>query len=457
MRRWIFFLIFCIPGITYAANQSGIKEYKLDNGLKIIVKEDHRAAVVFSSIWYKVGGAYEPNGLTGISHALEHMMFRGTAKYGPGKLSEIVNTNGGEQNAMTSNDFTVYYQSLPADKLALSLELEADRMTNLTLNKDDFTKEIQVVMEERRMRTEDNPQALTIERFNAIAFINDPYRHPVVGWMSDLQQMTVENLRSWYQQWYTPNNAVLIVVGDVKPENVFNLAKKYFGNIPTKPLEPIKPTQEILSLGQRHLDVKIPAQLPWIILGYNTPALTTDSESNDPYALTLIAYLLAGGESSRLNKNLVRGQQIAANVAANYDLYNLYSNLFLLSATPGKQTKNEDLKKALGKEILSLQKDLVTQDELSRAKALLIAEHVFGQDSLTTQAINLGLPEVTGLSWQREAEFVTRIENVTAQQIRSVAKRYFTPENLTTAVLDPILQPGAPVNKGPAHENSIIH
>jgi zinc protease len=459
MRRflWILFIAL-IPGLSDAAD-APVHEYRLDNGLRLIVKEDHRSPVVFSSIWYKVGGSYEPRGITGISHALEHLMFRGTAKYGPGKLSEIVNANGGDQNAMTAEDFTVYFQSLPADKLAVSFELESDRMSHLTLDDSAFTKEIQVVMEERRMRTEDDPQALTTERLNAIAFINNPYNQPVVGWMSDLQQMTASDLRQWYQQWYVPNNAIIIVIGDVKPEQVLELAKQYFSQSTAKSLSPIKPTQEISDVGSRYLKVRVPAQLPWVILGYNTPSLTTAAQSSDPYALTVLAYLLGGGDSSRLNHDLVRGQQIAASASANYDLYHLHSGLLTISATPTKNISSPDLQLALEKEVAQLQKDLVSPQELARAKALLVAEHVFEQDSLMAQAFNLGLPEMTGLSWRVESEFIPHIEKVTAQQVREAAQRYLTPTQLTVGVLEPVSQPSTPASapSGEPHEQSTIH
>lgn len=456
MRRLLISLMVLLPSAMFAATPA-IHEYKLDNGLKVIVKEDHRAPVVFSSIWYKVGSSYEPRGITGISHALEHMMFRGTSQYGPGKLGALINANGGEQNAMTSSDFTVYFQSLPADKLALSFKLEADRMANLTLDKDAFAKEIQVVMEERRMRTEDAPQELTLERFNAAAYINNPYSHPVVGWMSDLQQMTADDLRAWYHQWYVPNNAVLIVIGDVKPDNVLTLAKQYFGSLPAKTLPPLKSQQEVLGLGVKRVNVHIPAQVPWVILGYNTPSLTKDPKSVDPYALTVLAYLLGGGDSSRLNSDLVRGKQIAVSASSDYDPYNLYNNLFTISATPVKGTSSEDLQHALQDEVQRLQNDLVSADELERAKALLISRHIYDQDSLTAQAITLGLPEVTGLSWQAENEFVSRIESITTQQIRSAAQLYLKPDQLTVGVLDPIIQPNAPSNTGESHASSAIH
>lgn len=460
MRRLSFTLLALVfsTAIYAADDANAVHEYKLDNGLKLIVKEDHRAPVVFSSIWYKVGGSYEPRGITGISHALEHMMFRGTKEYGPGKLAAIINANGGEQNAMTSDDFTVYFQSLPVDKLPLSFQLEADRMENLTLDKDAFAKEIQVVMEERRMRTEDDPQALTMEKFNAIAFINDPYGHPVIGWMSDLQQLKIEDLRAWYKQWYAPNNAVLVVVGDVKPEKVLALAKQYFGKLPAKSLPSLRQQQEVTALGTRNITVRIPAKLPWVVMGYNTPSLTTAPQSDDPYTLMVLAYLLGGSDSSRLNQDLVRGQQTAVSVSADYDIYNLYSNLFTVSGTPAKSTSKEKLQQSLEKEVNRLQTDLVSPEELARAKASLIAGHVYDQDSLTAQALNLGLPEVTGLSWQLEPQLIAKIEAVTAQQIRTAAKRYLTPDRLTIGFLDPIIQADAPATTGEPHDHStIIH
>lgn len=455
MRRWSLILAVFAPLVAFGApgTAPAVQEYQLKNGLKLLVKEDHRAPVVFSSIWYKVGSSYEPRGITGISHALEHMMFRGTHKYGPGKLTEIINTNGGEQNAMTSDDFTVYYQTLPAEKLALSFDLESDRMGHLTLDQSAFDKEIQVVMEERRLRIEDKPQALTLERFNAIAFINNPYSHPTAGWMSDLQRMTVEDLRSWYQQWYVPNNAVIIVVGDVHADQVFTLAKKYFDSIHSQTLPVLHQTQDVPALGMRRINVHIPAQLPFLMLGYNTPSLTANLESADPYALLVLSYLLGGGDSSRLNHDLVRGQQIAVSTSADYDVYNLYNNLFTISATPSKGVSPDQLQQALQKQVENLQNDLVSPEELDRAKALIIAQHVYDLDSLSNQAINLGIAEVTGAGWRTESEFISRIENINAQQIRSIAQRYLVKDNLTMAVLDPITSFNSPPASGETRES----
>ena len=209
---------------------NGVHEYQLANGLKILVKEDHRAPVVVSQIWYKVGSSYEHSGSTGVAHVLEHMMFKGTKKHGPNEFSKIISANGGRENAFTGQDYTAYFQQLEKSRLPISFELEADRMANLNLRAEDFEKEVKVVMEERRMRTEDNPQALTYEQFAATAFVSSPYHHPIIGWMDDLEHMDVNDMRSWYKHWYAPNNATLVVAGDVDPDAVFELAKKYFGD-----------------------------------------------------------------------------------------------------------------------------------------------------------------------------------------------------------------------------------
>ena len=217
-------LVLIMPGNTLAR----VYEFELDNGLKLLVKEDHRAPVVVTQVWYKVGGSYEYDGITGISHALEHMMFKGTEKFPPGEFSRVISENGGRDNAFTGPDYTSYFQTLEKTRLPISFELEADRMRYLTLSNEEFIKEIEVVKEERRLRTEDNPQSFLYETAKATAFQTSPYRFPVVGWMQDLSSMTIDDLSSWYEKWYAPNNATVVVVGDVDPYHVYALAYKYF-------------------------------------------------------------------------------------------------------------------------------------------------------------------------------------------------------------------------------------
>lgn len=454
-RIFIGFLLFIFTAQIFAANTT---EYKLPNGLKLVVKEDHRAPVVISQVWYKVGSSYEPGGITGISHALEHMMFRGTQKYGPGELDRIVAENGGQQNAFTDYDFTGYYQMLDASKLAISFEMEADRMRNLLLRPEDFTKEIQVVMEERRMRTEDNPQSQTLERFLAAANIVEPYHHPVVGWMSDLQNMTVADLRQWYQRWYAPNNAIVVVVGDVKPEQVYQLAQQYFGALKPSVLPVVKPQQEVKSLGERDITVKVPAQLPWLVLGYNVPVVKTAQQSWEPYALDVLTSILDGGASARFAQNLVRGQQVAADTNVSYNLYSRFSNLFVINATPAQGHSIEQLQAALLEQVKQVQDALVSPAELQRVKAQIIASKIYRKDSVSEQANEIGSLMAVDLPWQLADEYVARVSAVTPQQIQAVARKYLISDHLIVAKLSPLPLPkNAQVNPATSLGSEHLH
>lgn len=429
-------LIACLWALTGSAAPA--QEFKLPNGLKLIVKEDHRASVVMSQVWYKVGSSYESDGITGISHALEHMMFRGSKNYGPNQFIQIIGENGGEQNAFTAYDFTAYHEMLSADKLAIAFKLEADRMRNLSLKAEDFAKEIQVVMEERRLRIEDDPQQLTVERFLAAANVSNPYHHPIIGWMDDLQHMTIDDLRQWYQNWYGPNNAVVVVVGDVKPEVVYQLAQEYFGKLPMIKLPTLKPQKEIKPLGKRTLIVKAPAKTPWLIMGYNTPVLNTAEQRWEPYALYVLTAILDGGESARLESNLVRGKQIVSEVDVGYNPYDRIDNVLILEATPADGHTVKEVREALQAEIKRLQTEPVTPAELARVKAQIIANKVYQKDSIEYQAYEIGSLESVGISWQEADQAIKAIEQITPEQVQAVAKKYLTDERLTVAVLQPL-------------------
>ena len=415
-----------------------VHEYHLKNGLTVLVEEDHRAPIVISEIWYKVGSSYEPNGITGISHALEHMMFRGTKKFGPGVLEKIVSENGGEQNAFTDSDFTAYFQKFSADKLAVSFELEADRMRNLLLRPQDFLKEIQVVMEERRMRVDDNPQEILLERLNAAAFVACPYHHPVIGWKNDLQNMTVEDLRKWYETWYAPNNAILVVVGDVKPNLVYQLAQTYFSNLKPINLPKIKPEKDLPPLGEKRLIIHTPAQLPWLVMAYPVPVIKQGLNSQDPYVLHLIATLLSEGNSARFAKNLVRDQQIAADANALYNPISRLDSLFLLQATPTSGHNLTELELSLLQQIKQLQTFSVNTEELARAKAQIAADKIYREDSITAKANELGSLAAINLPWQIERDYLKHINAITPRQIQAVANKYLLASHLTIAYLLPL-------------------
>ncbi len=427
-------LILTIPHLVFA---SQVQEVTLKNGLKVLIKEDHRAPVVFTSIWYKVGGSYEHSGITGISHVMEHMMFRGTRRFPAGTLERMVSRVGGQQNAMTSNDSTIYYQVLPASKLELAFKLEADRMHNLIIDKEKFAKEIQVVMEERRMRFDNNPQALMWERFMAAAHVNNPYHHQAIGWMTDLINMTAENVRQWYQKWYTPNNAIVVVVGDVNAAHVIQLAKKYYGAVPFRKVPTLKPRREVAPLGVNVVHVYLPAKLPLLMMGYQTPTLTTAKEKWEPYALDVLSAILGGTDSSRLVSDLVRNQQIASYVSVSYDPFNLHGNLLTISAVPAAGHSVKSLKKAIVAELVQLTKQPVDKKELARIKAQIIAGRVFEKDSLRAQAFNLGTPEVVGMPWQVGENYWEKVSKITAEQVQKVAAKYLSAHRLTVGILHP--------------------
>ncbi len=416
---------------------NSVQEFQLKNGLRVFIKEDHRAPLVSVQLWYRVGSADEGTGHTGISHIVEHMMFKGTQKYGPGQFDKILAEQGGQNNAFTSNDMTAYTILLPSDKLNFALDLESDRMANLKMDQQSYNKELQVVIEERRMRTEDNPQSLTNERFYAAAYVASSYHNPVIGWMDDIKQITRDQAFSWYESWYAPNNALLVIVGDVNPKEVRQSVEKYFGNIKSKSLPHRVPNITVNPVGKRELVVKAPAKLPWMVMGYNVPNFKTASQPWEPYALMVLSNILDGGKSARLEKRLVRDKQIATQVNCSYSPYNRFNILFTLQGVPAKNITTRQLEEAYLEEISQLQKQLVTEKELARVKAQVVATHIYDKDEVAAQAAEIGGLEVIGLSWREGEDYPKKIEAVSAEQVREVAKKYLISDRLTFANLDP--------------------
>ena len=427
-------LLLLIP----AAVAAEVHEYRLDNGLEVIVKEDHRAPIVVSQVWYKVGASHEPGGVTGVSHALEHMMFKGTKSLAPGEFSRIIAANGGEENAFTSRDYTAYHQTLSADRLEVAFRLEADRMRNLTLSAEEFAKEIEVVKEERRLRTEDQPTALTYEQFSAVAYRSLPYANPVIGWMADLENMKVEDLVSWYRLWYAPNNAVLVVVGDVQPDNVLELAKRHFGPLQPETIPQQKARSEPRQRGVTRVTVRAPAREPYLIFGFKTPVVGTSDEVWEPYALEMLASVLDGGGSARFSRNLVRGREIAVSAGAGYSAFARFSGMFLVDGTPARGKDISTLEAALLSEIAKVKSDLVSESELQRIANQVVAEKVYELDSVFSQAMQIGRLEAMDMDWRLADEYVDRIKQVTPEQVRAVARKYLNIDNMTLAVLDPL-------------------
>ena len=426
-------LLLALPTLVFA----DVSEYLLKNGLKLIVKSDHRATVAVTQVWYKVGSSYEYNGITGISHQLEHMMFKGTENLAPNEFSRIIAANGGRENAFTGRDYTAYFQTMEADRLEVSFRLEAERMRKLIIDETELIKEREVVAEERRMRTEDNPIAMTREAFNATAFVNSPYHHPIVGWMSDINHYEAEDLRDWYQKWYAPNNATIVVAGDVEADAVYKLAEKYFGKLTREVTAVVKPQIEVPQLGMRKVIVQTPAKLPYLMMGWKVPVVKTTDVAWEPYALEMLAGILDGGASARFSRELVRGKEIATSIGAGYGLFSRLDDLFIVAGTPTKAHTVPELEQAVMQQIVQLQTELVSEQELKRIKAQVVANKTYERDSVFYQAMQIGMLETIGLDWRLSEEYVKNIDAVTAQQVRAVARKYFIDKTLTVAELIP--------------------
>ena len=433
MKRLLFALSLAVSCGAHAETV----EQTLANGLRVIVKTDRRAPVVVSQVWYRAGSIDEFNGTTGVAHVLEHMMFKGTQDVPAGEFSRRIAAAGGRENAFTARDHTAYFQTLQKDRLELALKLEADRMANLTLSPEEFSKEIQVVMEERRMRTEDSPQARLYEGLMSVAFTAHPYGRPVIGWMNDLENMTAEDARDWYRRWYAPNNATLIVAGDVDPTQVFAWARQYFGLLAPHPLPPRKPQQEPMQDGQRQIEVKAPAKLPVVALAWKAPTLHDPEQDSDPYALEILAGVLDGHASARLNQSLVRDLRLATEASASYDDIARGPSLFMVDATPAEGHTVAQVEAALKQEIARIVKDGVGAQELARVKAQVVASQVFQQDSLFYQAMLIGEWTTAGLDYRARDTRLRKLKAVSAEQVRAVAAKYLLDDHLTVARLDP--------------------
>ncbi len=448
----------CVFPVAAGANPY---EHTLENGLKVIVKEDHRAPTAVHMVWYRVGSVDEVNGTTGVAHALEHMMFKGTPSVGPGEFNRLVAAAGGRDNAFTSRDYTAYFQQIPKEVLPEMMRLEADRMRHLTLAAGDFAPEIKVIMEERRMRTDDQPAALLYEQMNAVAFQAHPYRRPIIGWMNDLENMSAADLRTWYDRWYEPNNAYVVVVGDVDHEEVFRLAEQYYGTLPARALPERKPQDEPEQRGVRRVTVKAPADLPMLFMAYKAPVLRDVEKDVTPYALEMLSAILDGHDAARFPKRLVKEQRVAVSAGSGYSSASRGPGLFVLQAAPSEGRTVTELETALRAEITRIQKEGVEAGELARARAQLVASETYKLDSMFAQAMEIGQLEAVGLPYTQQRRIIEKLEAVTAEQVRAAAQ-LLQDDVLTVAVLDP--QPLPKTESGsksmpasPSGLNGVLH
>ena len=431
---FFFFLSVCFLFVTLseAGLRDQVFETTLPNGLKVILLENPKAPLVTFQVWYRVGSRNEEWGKTGLSHVLEHMMFKGTEKVGAEEFLRIIQENGGNFNAFTSYDYTGYYENLSSDRIQVAIDLESDRMQNLILRQEDFLTERMVVVEERRLRTEDNPRAFLLEQMMATAFQIHPYRWPIIGWMEDLSRLTLEDLKSYYRTYYNPVNAFLVVVGDFKKGEILPKIEKAFGSY----VKGIVPNQDRAKdppqIGERRISVKKEAQLPFLVMGYHVPNL----RDPDSYVLEVIVAILSAGKSSRLYQSLVREKRLVLSADAEHSLLSHDPSLFYISADllPGKEVA--EVEKALDQEVERLQKEPVGEKELEKAKNQLEAAFIYGQDSLFYQAILLAHYEIS-LDWRAIDSYLPSIRKVSAEDIQRVAKRYLVPDNRTIGILVP--------------------
>ena len=433
-RRLLFAAALLLSAATALANPH---EKTLANGLRVIVQEDRRAPTVVHMVWYRAGSMDEVDGTSGVAHVLEHMMFKGTKTLKQGEFSKRVAAAGGRDNAFTSLDYTAYFQQVPSARLGEMMSLEADRMANLVLDAKEFEQEIRVVMEERRLRTEDNPQAQVHEKQMAAAFQAHPYRRPIIGWMNDLENMTAADARDWYRRWYAPNNAYVIVIGDVDKDAVFRLAERHYGRIPSRALPGRKPQLEPAQVGIKRLVVKAPAKLPYLSMVWKVPALRDLNKEREPYALEVLAAVLDGHEGARFARNLVRGTRVAVSAGAGYDATVRGEALFSVAGTPAEGRTVNDLEAALRAEIARVANEGVSAGELERVKTQTIAAQVYKRDSMMAQALEIGRLEAAGIRWRDIDTLLDKIRSVTAEEVQAVARKYFGDATLTVAVLDP--------------------
>jgi len=435
IRTVLLTVVFAVAAAVSYGQDLKVTEKVLPNGLKVLLKEDHKAPVVTFQIWYKVGSRNERLGTTGMSHLLEHMMFKGTKKFGPKTFSQTVMRNGGNDNAFTGKDYTAYFENFAADRLAISLDLESDRMQNLLIDPKEFRSEREVVKEERRMRTDDDPTSTMIEEMTAAAFIAHPYEWPVIGWMADINNITRDGLYNHYRTYYAPNNATIVVAGDFDAKTLLPQIEKYFGKAPRGPAVPAVGAVEPRQVGERRVIVKKQAELPAVFAGYHTP----DVKDKDSYALEILQGILSSGKSSRLYKSLVYEKQLALYAGGDYDNVANDPNLFYVYAgvMPGKTT--EEVEKALYAEVDKLKTEPVTDEEIQKARNQIEASFIMGQDSVFYQAMLLGQYE-TVASWKLLEHYVDNIRAVTKEDVQRVAKEYFSPDNRTVGILVPVKQ-----------------
>lgn len=441
MKRWfshsVYLALVCCclvsytPGWTEEALHLDIKEFRLENGLEVLILEDHAVPLVTVQVWYRVGSRNERPGLTGISHVLEHLMFKGTAKYGPGTYSQLIQRYGGTQNAFTSHDMTAYYAVLPAARLELALDLEADRMSNLLLDSQEIKSEREVVKEERRLR-ENAPTGPMYEELSALAYKAHPYHWPIIGWMSDIEDVTREELLAHYKTYYVPSNATLIIVGDVAAGQTMEAVQRFFGPIPKgSPIPPVRPP-EPPQIGERRAEIPRPTALAALAVAFHIPAF----DHPDAFPLEVLSQVLSQGQSSRLHRALVYEQQLATSISSDADL-RIDPGLFTIVSMVQAGQKPGQVEEAIYKQLEAITEDSLADRELQKAINQAQSSFVFRQDSIQQQGFTIGFFHMLQ-SYKIVNEYLDRLRRVTKQDVARVARTYLTKLNRTVVTIVPI-------------------
>lgn len=418
------------------------QQFTLKNGMRLIVKPDRRAPTAVHMLWVRVGAIDEVDGHSGLAHVLEHMMFKGSKRLGPGEFSRRVAALGGQENAFTSMDYTGYYQQVPTQHLEQVMRLEAERFGHNRWSDTEFSKEIEVIKEERRMRTEDNPRTQLGEQLYAASFVASPQRRPIIGWMGDLDSTTAQDARDFYRQWYAPSNAAVVVAGDVQVDRVRSWAEKYYGSLPVRALPERKPRTEPVQHGMRRVQLKAPAEQGYVALAFHVPRIRHVQEmqesDREALALLVLSAVLSDYDGARLERSLAQGpQRVADSASSSAAVLGRGPGLFLLSGVPAAGRSSEDLEQALRAQITRIAQEGVDNAELERVKTQWMAEQVYEKDSLMAQAQSLGSYWVLGMPTDAEERLVQHLRAITPAQVQAVAAKYFGDDALTVATLLP--------------------
>ena len=435
MRKLLWFTAFFLSFATTA--QAALQQASFKNGVNLIVEEDHSAPVAMVQVWLKVGGRDEVPGKTGLAHVFEHMMFKGSKKLAAGEYSKIISAMGGSDNAFTSTDYTAYFETVPAAEVSRVLKMEAERFANLKLRDKDFQSEIKVIMEERRMRTEDDANSRMFEELSAASLRLHPYRNPVIGWMQDLEALTIDDVKAFYKKHYVPANVTVVVVGDVNFQQVKKVVGKTFGKMKARKVEPRFNPTEPEPLGAKRVIVELPAQLPMVAVTIPVPSWQPSKNDKEAAALALATEILAGGKSAVLNRVLVNEKRVASAAGAGYDPFTMGLDLWYAYGALGVGQTVSSFEKSFWALIDEMSKTLPDKRRFAAAKRSVIANAVFAQDSLYLRAKHIGILETVGIGAVQQDKWLDLIRAVQPEDVRDAIARWLKPNRATTGVLQP--------------------